>query len=84
MGSLQTSVWSGRVAGVPVFLIRPSDSEGSPLFRGGRIYGGGYNEAEAYLYFCRQEFECSRLDSNSVVWFGPHMGRGPGVRRKVS
>jgi hypothetical protein len=23
------------------------------LFRGGRIYGGSYNEMESYLYFCR-------------------------------
>jgi hypothetical protein len=46
-------VFSCRIAGVPVTLLKPAESTGSGLFRGGRIYGGSYNETEAYLYFCR-------------------------------
>jgi len=38
---------------VPVILIRPADWNSCNLFRGGRIYGGSYNEMESYLYFCR-------------------------------
>ena len=34
-------------------LLRPADWDGCNLFRGSRIYGGSYNELEAYLYFCR-------------------------------
>ena len=52
-GTLETSAFAATVAGVPVVLLRPSPASGSGLFRGGRIYGGGYNETEAYLYFCR-------------------------------
>jgi len=52
-GSLKTSVYWGRIAGVPVYLIRPADWNTSNLFRGNRIYGGSYNEMEAYLYLCR-------------------------------
>lgn len=51
--SLRTSFFTATVAGVPVVLVRPAEGTGSNLFRGGRIYGGGYNETEAYLYFCR-------------------------------
>ena len=35
-----------------MLLVRP-DWGACNLFQGGRIYGGSYNEAEAYLYFCR-------------------------------
>jgi starch synthase len=52
-GSILTSVWRGVIAGVPVVLIRPADWNACNLFRGSRIYGGSYNELEAYLYFCR-------------------------------
>ena len=40
-------------ASLQVVLLRPADWDGCNLFRGGRIYGGSYNELEAYLYFCR-------------------------------
>lgn len=49
---LRTRVWSGTLDGVDVLLVRP-DWGACSLFRGDRIYGGAYNEAEAYLYFCR-------------------------------
>ena len=49
---LRTRVWGGVLDGVAVLLVRP-DWDACGLFRGARIYGGSYNEAEAYLYFCR-------------------------------
>ncbi len=52
-GMLATAVHSARIAGLPVLLVRPKDWGSSNLFRGGRIYGGSYNETEAYLYFSR-------------------------------
>jgi len=48
-GSVGADVYKGTVDGLPVVLIRPD----SNLFKGGAIYGGGYNEMEAYLYFTR-------------------------------
>lgn len=57
VGALRTSVWWGRIAGCPVYLIRPANWDQCNLFRGGRIYGGSYNELEAYLYFCRAALE---------------------------
>ncbi|PNW71709.1 hypothetical protein CHLRE_16g665800v5 [Chlamydomonas reinhardtii] len=53
VGPLKTSVFWGRVQGCPVYLIKPADDTNCNIFRGGRIYGGSYNEMEAYLYFCR-------------------------------
>lgn len=50
--TLRVRVYAGELDGVPVLLIRP-DWTSSNLFRGDRIYGGAYNEAEAYLFFCR-------------------------------
>ena len=49
---LRTFVFSGVLDGVPVLLVRP-DWGACSLFRGDKIYGGAYNEAEAYLYFNR-------------------------------
>ncbi|KAI8463844.1 MAG: soluble starch synthase [Monoraphidium minutum] len=58
--STPTSVFSARIAGVPVWLVKPAEAAGSGLFRGSRIYGGSYNETEAYLYFCRAGLEFLR------------------------
>ena len=50
--SLRTLAFRAKIDGVPVVLLRP-DWGASNLFRGDRIYGGSYNELEAYLYFSR-------------------------------
>ncbi|KAI5067008.1 hypothetical protein GOP47_0017536 [Adiantum capillus-veneris] len=53
--SFHTGDWSvvklyrGKVSGIPVLLIEPSNH----FFKGSRIYGGSYNELEAYLFFSR-------------------------------
>lgn len=61
MSSLRTSVFSARVQGCPMYLVRPADQNSCNIFRGGRIYGGAYNEMEAYLYFCRASLEYLRV-----------------------
>ena len=43
---LGVRAFSGRLDGIEVLLLRP-DWDRTNLFRGGRIYGGSYNEAEA-------------------------------------
>jgi starch synthase len=53
VSTLKTAVYRGVIGGVPVILVRPADWDACNLFRGGRIYGGSYNEMESYLYFCR-------------------------------
>jgi len=52
LGTQKTHVYSGRIAGVNVLLLQ-ADPETSNIFKCDRIYGGSYNEIEAYLYFCR-------------------------------
>lgn len=47
--SPDAQVHSGLIAGVPVLLLKPENH----FFLGGRIYGGSYNELEAYLFFSR-------------------------------
>ncbi|XP_051132077.1 uncharacterized protein LOC127252099 [Andrographis paniculata] len=44
-----TNVYRGAVSGIPVLLIEPSNH----FFKGQNVYGGSYNELEAYLYFSR-------------------------------
>lgn len=66
-GSLRTSVFSGRVSGVPVFLVRPSDASECRLFRGTKIYGGEYDDKEAYLFFCRRVCVCMVLLSGACL-----------------
>lgn len=53
-GSLTFEAWRGAIEGVPVVLLKPLDSN---FFRGSAIYGGSYNETQAYLVFCRAALE---------------------------
>ena len=55
--SVRTSVHRGTIAGCEVVLLRPETDNARHIFRGGEIYGGGYNQLEAYLYFCRAALE---------------------------
>eukprot|EP00884_Botryococcus_braunii_P005626 jgi/Botrbrau1/15064/Bobra.118_2s0012.1 len=62
--SLRTSAWRGRIESVPVILLRP-DWSACNIFRGSRIYGGAYNELEAYLYFSRACLEFLRVSGRN-------------------
>ncbi|XP_043714160.1 probable starch synthase 4, chloroplastic/amyloplastic isoform X2 [Telopea speciosissima] len=44
-----TNAYQGIVSGIPVILIEPSNH----FFKGQSVYGGSYNELEAYLFFSR-------------------------------
>jgi starch synthase len=54
----------GVIAGVNVLLVQP-DPETSNIFKCDRIYGGSYNEIEAYLYFCRASLEFLKQTNRS-------------------
>ncbi|GFZ21616.1 starch synthase 3 [Actinidia rufa] len=44
-----TNAYRGLVSGIPVIFIEPSNL----FFKGQYVYGGSYNELEAYLFFSR-------------------------------
>ncbi|KAM7469150.1 hypothetical protein LguiA_007333 [Lonicera macranthoides] len=44
-----TNAYRGVVSGLPVILVEPSNH----FFKGQSVYGGSYNELEAYLFFSR-------------------------------
>ncbi|CAN6445009.1 unnamed protein product [Victoria cruziana] len=44
-----TRAYSALVSGIPVILIEPANQ----FFKGQSVYGGCYNELEAYLFFSR-------------------------------
>ncbi|KAI7731493.1 hypothetical protein M8C21_006294 [Ambrosia artemisiifolia] len=46
---IQTNAYSGLVSDIPVILIEPMNQ----FFKGEDVYGGSYNELEAYLFFSR-------------------------------
>ncbi|XP_068332033.1 uncharacterized protein [Pyrus communis] len=46
---IPTNAYTGVVSGIPVILIDPSHH----FFKGHHVYGGSYNELEAYLFFSR-------------------------------
>lgn len=46
---IPTHVYRGVVLGIPVIFIEPSNH----FFKGQRVYGGSYDELEAYLFFSR-------------------------------
>ncbi|XP_019249227.1 PREDICTED: uncharacterized protein LOC109228554 isoform X2 [Nicotiana attenuata] len=51
------NAYRGEVSGVPVILIEPSNH----FFKGTNIYGGSYNELEAYLFFSRACLELMQV-----------------------
>ncbi|XP_059283448.1 uncharacterized protein LOC132037033 isoform X1 [Lycium ferocissimum] len=51
------NAYRGEVSGVPVTLIEPSNH----FFKGTNIYGGSYNELEAYLFFGRACLELMQV-----------------------
>lgn len=51
--SLRAAVHRATIDGISVLLIAPADRNACNIFKGDRIYGGSYNELEAYLFFCR-------------------------------
>ena len=54
---MKTSAYSGNIGGCDVILLKPHEETNSNIFKGGAIYGGSYNELEAYLYFSRASLE---------------------------
>ncbi|CAK7345830.1 unnamed protein product [Dovyalis caffra] len=46
---IPTSAYRGAVSGISVIFIEPSNE----FFKGEHVYGGSYNELEAYLFFSR-------------------------------
>ncbi|KAK9269330.1 hypothetical protein L1049_001101 [Liquidambar formosana] len=46
---VSTNAYRGVVSGIPVIFIEPSNH----FFKGKYVYGGSYNELEAYLFFSR-------------------------------
>ncbi|KAL5540135.1 hypothetical protein UlMin_042359 [Ulmus minor] len=46
---IPVNAYRGIVSGIPVIFIEPSNN----LFKGQTVYGGSYNELEAYLFFTR-------------------------------
>lgn len=51
------NAYRGEVSGVSVILIEPSNH----FFKGTNIYGGSYNELEAYLFFSRACLELMQV-----------------------
>ena len=51
--SFRTTAMRGRVNGIDVVFLKPHDDMNSNIFKGAKIYGGSYDEREAYLYFSR-------------------------------
>lgn len=52
-GWVNLQVFWGVVSGVPVLFFKPANH----FFKGSRIYGGSYDELEAYLFFSRAVLE---------------------------
>ncbi|PWA82540.1 hypothetical protein CTI12_AA180050 [Artemisia annua] len=46
---VETNAYSGIVSDIPVILVEPMNQ----FFKGEDVYGGSYNELEAYLFFSR-------------------------------
>lgn len=57
---IPTNAYTGIVSGIPVILIDPSHH----FFKGHHVYGGSYNELEAYLFFSRACLEWMQV----ITW----------------
>ncbi|KAK6147507.1 hypothetical protein DH2020_018419 [Rehmannia glutinosa] len=56
---IPTNVYRGVVLGIPVIFIEPSNH----FFKGQSVYGGAYDELEAYLFFSRACLEWLQVSS---------------------
>ena len=67
--NFRTTAMRGRVNGIDVILLKPHDDERSNIFQGSKIYGGSYDEREAYLYFCRaaREFLIASGENPNII-----------------
>lgn len=54
-----TCAYRGLVSGIPLILIEPTNH----FFKGQRVYGGSYDELEAYLFFSRACLELMQVTS---------------------
>lgn len=54
---VSTRAYRGHVTGIPVILIEPDNH----FFKGHCVYGGSYNELEAYLFFSRACLELMQV-----------------------
>ncbi|XP_023874064.2 uncharacterized protein LOC111986619 isoform X2 [Quercus suber] len=50
---IQTNAYHGVVSGISVIFIEPANQ----FFKGQNVYGGSFNELEAYLFFSRASLE---------------------------
>lgn len=57
-----TNAYRGTVSGIPMIFIEPSNN----FFRGQSVYGGSYNEMEAYLFFSRACLEWMQVCAFSL------------------
>lgn len=57
-----TNAYRGVVLGIPVIFIQPSNH----FFKGQYVYGGSYNELEAYLCFSRACLEWMQVPPSWV------------------
>lgn len=65
---IPTNAYRGVVSGIPVIFIEPSNE----FFKGQQVYGGSYNELEAYLFFsraCLEWMQVCRLILNMILVF---------------
>lgn len=60
---IPTNVYRGVVFGIPVVFIEPSND----FFKGQSVYGGSYNELEAYLFFTRACLEWLQVSCISKI-----------------
>lgn len=60
---IPTNAYRGVVSGVTIILIEPSNQ----FFKGQNVYGGSYNELEAYLFFSRACLEWMQVLSLLLV-----------------
>ncbi|KAH6817293.1 hypothetical protein C2S51_000896 [Perilla frutescens var. frutescens] len=56
---IPTNVYRGVVLGIPVLFIEPSNN----FFKGQSVYGGSYDELDAYLFFTRACLEWMQVSA---------------------
>lgn len=62
---VSTNAYQGVVSGIPVIFVEPSNH----FFKGQCVYGGSYNELEAYLFFSRACLEWMQVCPDKSIFF---------------
>ena len=65
----RVTAFQAEILDVKVTFVRPSDDSPLPYFKEGPIYGGPYQQMEAFLFFSKRQWNISNGQISTQTFF---------------